>query len=191
MCTAMANGRRDALILSAHDFDRTPEHPEAALAEMASQPCDVVKLACKANTVVDALRMLECATILGREPAPRSQLAMGEAGLITRVLARKFGAFLTFASLETGKESAPGQVSIRDMRELYRWDAIREDTEVYGVIGCPVGHSMSPAMFNAAFTETDRNAVYLPLRVEAGYEAFEAFIDGVAPGRGWACAASA
>ena len=68
---------------------------------------------------------------------------MGETGVVSRVLAKKFGALLTFASLEAGKESAPGQVTVADMRSLYRWDAIRPNSEVYGVIGCPVAHSMS------------------------------------------------
>jgi 3-dehydroquinate dehydratase / shikimate dehydrogenase len=166
------------LILSQHDFQKTPDDLDAVLRLIAAEPCDVVKIACKANTIVDALHMLD-ALRSSSERRPTIALAMGEPGLITRVLAGKAGAFLTFASLEAGKESAPGQVSIRDMRELYRWEAVRPDTHVYGVIGCPVAHSMSPAMFNAAFTETGQNAVYLPIRVEAGCEAFAAFVDGV------------
>jgi len=48
---------------------------------------------------------------------------------------------------------------------------------VYGVIGCPVAHSMSPAIHNAAFAETDYNGVYLPLRIEPDYASFKAFVD--------------
>ena len=85
---------------------------------------------------------------------------MGETGIVTRVLAKKCGALLTFASLEAGKESAPGQVTLADTLELYRWDAIGSATKVYGVIGCPVGHSMRPAILNAAFADVNTNAVY-------------------------------
>ena len=76
---------------------------------------------------------------------------MGEHGLISRVLAKKFGAFLTFASLTKDTGTAPGQVTIDDMKNLYRWDAIGPATKVYGVVASPVMHSMSPAIHNAAF----------------------------------------
>jgi 3-dehydroquinate dehydratase/shikimate dehydrogenase len=41
---------------------------------------------------------------------------MGEGGLISRVLAKKFGAFLTFAALDDAGGTAPGQVSVADMK---------------------------------------------------------------------------
>lgn len=165
------------LILSRHDFEKTPADPAGMLDDIASEPCDVVKLATKAESTVDSLRMLDAL----RESAakrPTIALAMGEPGIMTRVLARKFGALLTFASLDTGKESAPGQVTMTDMLGLYRWNAIGPATAVYGVVGCPVGHSMSPAIFNAAFGEIGFDAVYLPMRIEPPYEAFAAFVDG-------------
>ncbi len=62
---------------------------------------------------------------------------MGEAGLISRVLAKKFGAFLTFASLDAESATAPGQVTIADMKNLYRWDAISPSTKVFGVVAHP------------------------------------------------------
>ncbi|MGQ9649520.1 MAG: shikimate dehydrogenase [Phycisphaerae bacterium] len=165
------------LILSRHDFEKTPDNLSSIIEDIAHEPCDVVKLATKAESIVDSLRVLDAL----RESAarrPTIALAMGEAGILTRVLARKLGAMLTFASLEAGKESAPGQVTATDMLGLYRWNSIGPATAVYGVIGCPVRHSMSPAIFNAAFTAVECDAVYLPLRVEPPYEAFAAFIDG-------------
>ena len=164
------------LILSRHDFEKTPPDLSNILEDIAREPCDVVKLATKAESIVDSLRVLDAL----RESAakrPTIALAMGEAGLLSRVLAGKFGALLTFASLETGQESAPGQVTIADMLGLYRYNSIGPATAVYGVIGCPIGHSMSPAIFNAAFGEIGCDAVYLPLRVEPPYEAFAAFVD--------------
>lgn len=165
------------LVLSRHDFRGTPPDVSAWIREMGSEPCEVLKVACKANRITDSLRVLDAL----HEWAPKRPtiaLAMGEAGLITRVLAKKFGAFLTFASLEAGKESAPGQLTISEMRNVYRWDKLDADTKVYGVIGCPVGHSMSPAMHNAAFEAVGHNGVYLPLLVEPDYASFAAFVDG-------------
>jgi 3-dehydroquinate dehydratase/shikimate dehydrogenase len=65
------------------------------------------------------------------------------------------------------------------MLALYRWRQIGAATRVFGVVGCPVGHSMSPAVHNAAFTAAGIDAVYLPLRVESGPEAFDRFIRAV------------
>ncbi|MBI4579828.1 MAG: type I 3-dehydroquinate dehydratase [Planctomycetes bacterium] len=175
---AAETGRpRRRLILSKHNFENTPFDLESTLSVLAREPAHVVKVACKANSVVDALRVLD-ALRTSAAIRPTIGLAMGEVGLMTRVLARKLGAFLTFASLDAGKESAPGQATLDDMRRLYRWDAIGPATQVYGVIGCPVAHSMSPAILNAAFGETAHDAVYLPFRVEPNYAAFAAFVDG-------------
>jgi len=167
---------RSKLILSKHDFERTPADLDAILAEIAREPAHVVKLACKAETITDSVRML-AALKNSAAIRPTIALSMSETGILTRVLAKKFGALLTFTSLETGKESAPGQLSISEMRSLYRWDALKANTKVYGVIGCPVAHSMSPAIHNTAFGEIRYNGIYLPLQVEPDYESFATFID--------------
>ena len=70
-------------------------------------------------------------------------LAMGEAGLPSRILAGKFGAFGTFAAMDADSASAPGQPTLAEFKNLYRWDAIGPDTKVYGVVASPVSHSMS------------------------------------------------
>ncbi|MHC4441842.1 MAG: shikimate dehydrogenase [Planctomycetota bacterium] len=165
------------LILSKHDFTGTPADVEAVFAELAHEPCHAIKVACQAETINDSLRMLAA---LKKFSAfrPTISLSMGETGILTRVLAGKFGGFLTFASLESGKESAPGQLSVSAMRSVYRWDSLNAGTLVYGVIGCPVAHSMSPAIHNAAFEAIGYDGVYLPLRVEPDYESLVGFIDG-------------
>ena len=185
---AQTDRPRRKLILSKHDFERTPTNLDTIFATLRGEPAHVVKLACKANRITDSLRMLD-ALRNARERASADPsvkggregiiaLSMGEAGILARVLAGKVGALLTFASLEAGKESAPGQLTLDQMRSLYRWDALRPDTKVYGVIGCPVAHSMSPAIMNAAFGTAGHNGVYLPMRVEPQYDDFAAFVGG-------------
>ncbi len=174
----MPSHRRPAirLILSKHDFESTPWDLPGLLSALAFEPADVVKIACKAETIMDSMRMLEALRSSAQE-RPTIALSMGETGLLTRILGRKFGAFLSFASLETGKESAPGQVSLAETRKLYRWNALGTETKIYGVIGCPVAHSMSPAIHNSAFNKTGYDGIYLPMRVEPEYKSFAAFVD--------------
>ncbi|MDH3585124.1 MAG: shikimate dehydrogenase, partial [Phycisphaerae bacterium] len=62
------------------------------------------------------------------------------------------------------------------MRNLYRWDAINGQTQVFGVIGDPVGHSLSPHVMNAGFDATGFNGVYLPLPIPPEYEHFKATV---------------
>jgi 3-dehydroquinate dehydratase/shikimate dehydrogenase len=167
-------GRFSRLILSSHDFTGRPDRLYNVLAELNASPADVAKIVWTARTVRDNIEAFE---ILLNKQKPTIALCMGEAGLISRVLAKKFGAFLSFATLPGEKGTAPGQISVTDMKRLYRWDAINPDTKVFGVVGSPVGHSMSPAIHNASFDETGFDGVYVPLLVNAGYESFKAFME--------------
>jgi 3-dehydroquinate dehydratase/shikimate dehydrogenase len=169
------------LILSSHDFAGRPDRLYNILADLNASPADVAKIVWTARTIRDNSEAFE---ILLHRQKPTIALCMGEAGIISRILAKKFGAFLTFASLSKEAETAPGQVSIDDMKRLYRWDAIGAQTKVYGVVGSPVMHSMSPAIHNAAFERVGHDGVYLPMLVNEGYESFKAFMEtflGFAP----------
>jgi len=165
------------LIVSFHDFSGRPPTLTRTYAEMAAGPGHIVKLAWMARSIRDNIEALE---ILQSRQKPTIALCMGEAGLISRVLAKKFGGFLTFAALEKGAESAPGQITIHEMKRLYRWDRIGPQTRVYGVVACPVAHSMSPAVHNAAFDAAGHDGVYLPMLVQPGYESFKAFMEDFA-----------
>jgi 3-dehydroquinate dehydratase/shikimate dehydrogenase len=99
---------------------------------------------------------------------------MGEPGLMSRILAPKFGAFLTFAALRDASATAPGQPTIRELLDLYRFRSINPATRVYGVIGWPVAHSRSPHVHNAGFEAVGHDAVYLPLPVPPEWEHFKA-----------------
>jgi 3-dehydroquinate dehydratase/shikimate dehydrogenase len=163
-------------ILSHHDFARCPEDLDRIAAELDGSDAAVNKVAFAGAGPEDALRALD---VLRRCRKPTLALAMGEHGLMSRILARKFGAFGTFAALAEGSESAPGQPTIEQFRRTYRWDSLGPGTTVYGVIGCPIAHSRSPAIQNAALAAAGLDAVYLPLRVEPGRENFTRFMDAL------------
>jgi hypothetical protein len=93
-------------------------------------------------------------------------IAMGEEGLISRVLSPRAGAAFTFASLSEGSETAPGQVSARSLLDIYRLEQIDQATRIFGVAGNPIAHSLSPLMHVTAFRRENVNAVMLPLKVK-------------------------
>jgi len=68
---------------------------------------------------------------------------------------------------------------VKQLKEIYRHDFIDGDTELFGVIADPVGHSLSPAIHNACFTEKNMNRLYLPLLVTQGWQGFDSFLHNV------------
>lgn len=58
--------------------------------------------------------------MLQRKDGPTIALAMGEKGQIVRLLAAKYGGYLTFAAMSAARASAPGQPTIQQMKSLYR-----------------------------------------------------------------------
>ncbi|MCC6285710.1 MAG: type I 3-dehydroquinate dehydratase [Phycisphaerales bacterium] len=156
---------RPALILSAHDFAGRPADLDRRLLKMRAEGgCRVLKVAFAARSPRDALAALD---VLAERDRPTIALAMGEAGLLSRVLAPKFGGFLTFAALRAGEASAPGQPTIDDLLRVYRFRSVSAGTRVYGVMGDPVAHSLSPHFHNAAFSAAGLDSVYLPLPTPA------------------------
>ena len=164
------------VIRSHHDLQKTPGDIDRIASALVRRPGDVAKVAFAAGGPEDACLALD---VLRAADGPAIAVAMGQAGLMSRILARKFGAFGTFAALGPGAASAPGQPTIDEFRKLYRWDSIGPATAVFGVIGCPVGHSMSPAVHNAAFSAAGFDGVYVPLLIQPGAENFSRFMDAV------------
>lgn len=162
------------VILSHHDFRGRPTELDDIVARINASDAEVCKIVFAAAGPEDALA---ACGILKSAKKPTIALAMGEHGVASRILARKFGAFATFAASQAGAESAPGQLTVEEMKRLYRWEAVGCETGVYGVIGCPLAHSMSPAIHNAAFAAAGIDAVYVPLRIEPGAENFNRFLD--------------
>jgi 3-dehydroquinate dehydratase/shikimate dehydrogenase len=169
------------VIVSAHDFKGRPDRLYNLVDEMNRAPASVNKIVWTARSIRDNLEAFE---LLKTRQKPTIALCMGEAGLVSRVLAKKFGGFLSFASLDETSGTAPGQISLSDMKRLYRWDAISPSTKVYGVVGSPIMHSMSPAIHNAGFDAIGHDGVYLPMLVEPGWESFKAFMETFVPFEG-------
>jgi len=154
-----------ALLISFHDFTRTKGLENAAGRIEAFEP-DFVKVVSTARTLADnlaVLRLIEDRSLAAHVVG----IAMGEEGLLSRVLSPRAGAAFTFAAAAEGAETAPGQVSARTLLDLYRIDQLDQATRIFGVAGNPIGHSLSPLMHNTAFRRENVNAIMLPLKVKS------------------------
>nr|BAI40147.1 dehydroquinate dehydratase/shikimate:NADP oxidoreductase [Diospyros kaki] len=157
--------KRPKVIVSSHNYENTPSAEEIGniAARIQATGADIVKIATTALDITDSARILQ---LIAHSQVPTIGLAMGERGLISRILCAKFGGFLTFGALESGIHSAPGQPTLRDLLDLYNFRQIEPDTKVHGVIGNPIGHSKSPHLYNTAFKKAAFNGIYLPLLVD-------------------------
>jgi len=154
-----------ALLVSFHDFTRTRSLEQAADRIEAFKP-DFVKVVSTARSLADnlaVLRLIEDRSLSAHVVG----IAMGEEGILSRVLGPRAGAVFTFASFSDGTETAPGQASARTLRDLYRVEQLDQATRVFGVAGNPIAHSLSPLMHNVAFRRENVNAIMLPLKVRA------------------------
>jgi 3-dehydroquinate dehydratase / shikimate dehydrogenase len=152
----LGEGRR---IASAHFFRRSPKNVRRVIAELGRGKPDAVKIAVQCDSLGRSIEVLR--TARGRKDL--IVVPMGDVAQPARVLALREGSALAYAPVENA--TAPGQVTLHEMKDLYRADKLRRATRVYGVIGSPIGHSLSPVLQNAGFQARRMDAVFLPFLV--------------------------
>lgn len=149
-------------IISFHDFSETPANLEELHDAMAEEDADIVKIATMANSFEDCIRMME---LVKNAKVPTIGICMGEIGTVTRLMANRLGSPFTYATFAGGRKMAPGLLDWKEMQELYRYQEIDDETEIFGVVADPVAHSYSPLIHNRAFFDQNLNARYFPFRV--------------------------
>jgi len=156
-----ARGGR-GVVVSAHDVAGIPADLPGQLAAMRASGAQVVKMAVTPARLSDCVPLLD----IGAREARNGGLVlvgMGDYGLVTRVLAGRFGSMWTYA----GSLCEIGQLSVESLVGTYRFRSIDQDTDVYGLAARSIAHSVSPSMHNAAFSEAGINAVYVPMAAES------------------------
>ncbi|CAI7838809.1 unnamed protein product [Closterium sp. NIES-54] len=153
------------VIVSSHNYNVTPplEELRALVARIEAAGADIVKFATTATDITDNARVFQ---ILKEAQRPTIALVMGPKGLISRLLAPKFNAFLTFGAITPGAESAPGQPTVAELAGTYRLAGVGPETHVFGLVGNPVGHSKGPVLHNAALRHVGYDGVYVPFLVD-------------------------
>ncbi len=184
------------VICSYHDFEGVPDNLFEIYERLKATEVDIIKIAVQADDITDTIavwkllkKSMSEKEILKSDKTKKKinflsvnklglpiyqpnsvqeiiPIAMGEAGKWTRILGLAHGAFMTYASLDAGKETASGQIGAQDLIETYRVKELDEQTEIYGIVGNPVAQSLSPFMHNAAFKFYNLNAVYIPFEVK-------------------------
>ncbi len=170
-----ALGGKARLLISYHNFRETPQRLERVKARLERAGGDAIKIAAHAGTYGDVCRLLDFARTSRRSVV----VPMGDVAAAARIVALRGGTALAYAPVNAA--TAPGQTGLSAMKEIYRAEKIDRRTSVYGVIGDPVAHSLSPQMQNAGFAARRMNAVYVPFLVRRGARGLRDFLGAIGP----------
>ncbi|KAK8693868.1 hypothetical protein V6N13_071435 [Hibiscus sabdariffa] len=140
------------------------------IACMQATGADVIKLDVCVDYITDLAPIF---TLLTHCQVPLIAVAVGSKGLISQLLAPKFGGFLVYGTL--GGKPVPGLPSLLSLRQVYRLEHVNMDTKVFGVISNPVAHSKGPILHNPTFRHMGYNGIYVPLLVDDIEEFFETY----------------
>jgi 3-dehydroquinate dehydratase/shikimate dehydrogenase len=152
-------------IVSFHDMRQVPKDLDKIYETMCGQDADVIKIAVTAVQPSDNLRVLE---LIKNAPRPTVALCMGDLGTCSRVLCGRQGAPFTYGAFNKERSVAPGILSHDELTSVYQFESLSPRAAVFGVIGDPVAHSLSPLIHNRAFRKLGKEAVYVPFRVPRG-----------------------
>jgi 3-dehydroquinate dehydratase / shikimate dehydrogenase len=164
------------VIVSHHDFSGVPNDLEQVYERLARTPAAVLKIAVHANDILDCVRIFNLLDRAGSDGKELIAIAMGNAGIATRILGPSRGSFLTYGALDDQGATAPGQVNARNLRSLYHVDNINDETMICGLVGLPVIHSVSPHIHNAAFVTEEVSGVYIPFEVKDARQFFKRMV---------------
>lgn len=116
-----------SVIVSHHDFNGTPEFSRMVEIVDREIKCgaDVWKIATVANSLTDCLNVLRLLKLF--KSTPGIALAMGSYGLLSRIVSPLLSGFLTYASVKRGCESAPGQLTVNELLEIYELMGVKVD----------------------------------------------------------------
>ena len=154
------------LICSHHNFNETPADLNIVLQAMLNPYSHIYKIAAKANCAIDMLRMLEF--IKNHHTKYKiAGMSMGEFGSATRIIAPIIGSELTYASLSDNHATAPGQLTLQELNEIFHYRKLNQQTHIYALLGDPVDKSVGHLWHNQAFQMQNRNAVYIKMHVLA------------------------
>ena len=157
----LKRGGRTRRILSCHLLETTPPDLPALYRRIRSVADGaLLKIVTFADAPTDNLRMRDL--LRSVEPGSLIAFCMGPKGVASRILAAHWGSAALFAPARGGEATASGQVSLEDLFDLYRWNTIDAETRLLGVVGSPIGHSLSPRLHNVALGALGLNFRYLP-----------------------------
>lgn len=152
-------------IVSYHNFKEVPVDLHALYKQMHEADADLIKIACMPQQIEDVMCVLE---LLRFARKPTIAMCMGEMGAPSRLLQCVLGAPFTYAGLNPERLPAPGMFTVGQLQNIYAVRRLNKETRIFGVVGDPIGHSLSPIVHNIGMRKLGINGLYLPFLVPEG-----------------------
>lgn len=161
-------------IISYHNMETVPENLPGLHRDMSKKNPHFIKIAVTPKTVDEMYKFLkfiqnkneETKKMHGEKAIRVVGICMGEMGKAARILSKRFDMPYTYATFSEDRIIAPGLMVYKDLLGLYHYDQIDKETAVFGIIGNPLGHSLSPLVHNRSFIDHKINAVYVPFQID-------------------------
>jgi 3-dehydroquinate dehydratase/shikimate dehydrogenase len=162
---ARAYGTR--IIRSTHDLSGTPVEIAKKLLGLRRYGDEIVKGAFTIKSIGDVRRLHQASVELSG--VEKILVGMGDLGRPTRILAERFGSWLTFTSPADNngepagfQQAAPGHFDPETLVKNYRFRGITASTKLYAMAGKRVETVKTPAFFNSVFEHENIDAAYIP-----------------------------
>ena len=144
-------------------LDRPEDDIDSVFSEAATHHADVVKFTWPTPTMDDAWPLLRA--VSGKRRLPIVGIGLGRADLTFSLLGRKYGTPWIYAALERGMETYPGQATVFELDETYRWRDIDRETIFVGIAGFGRAQEITTRIMNAGMREIGKNVRCLPIEV--------------------------
>ncbi|MCE2983889.1 MAG: 3-phosphoshikimate 1-carboxyvinyltransferase [Parachlamydia sp.] len=152
-------------ILSWHERGQAPFCLDACIERLLSLPGHYYKLAVPVSSAVEGLALLNKAKQINQRKSCLCLIGLGKEGDCTRVLSPLSGQPFTFAALKEGIETAPGQIPLQTMVDVYHFKRLTQATALFGLVGDPVVQSVSHITHNAVLRHFERDGIYYKFTV--------------------------
>ncbi|MFI5253571.1 MAG: type I 3-dehydroquinate dehydratase [Bacteroidota bacterium] len=149
------------LIISHHNMEKTPQNLKTIYNNIKKTKPDIIKIAARARTISDNIKFFDLLSLARKDKRQLSALCMGEYGQISRILSGMFGSAIIYASKDDSTPTAPGQISIDELQNVFHVSKLDASTNVFGLVGNPVNQSKGIYYHNAVFQKKGVNAVYV------------------------------
>ena len=152
-------------VVSHTSLDRPLADIESVIDEAVSAKADIIKFTWPTQTLEAAWPLL--AAVSQKRSLPVVGLGIGRGGLSFSLLGRKYGSPWIYAALEKGMEAFPGQPTVGDLDDIYRWRKIGPKTRFFGIAGVGTFEQHLSRVLNTAFDQLNMETRCLPFDVKS------------------------
>ena len=152
------------LIISHHDFTKTPHDLDVILQKMQMCAAHHYKIAVHSENSLDTLRLLTWAKDGHKKIIP---ISMGKHGQCSRILGPIVGSPICYATIDEKLVTAPGQLTAKTLSDVYRYHTLNPNSLLWGLIGDPIDSSTSDIIHNHMFKKIGIDGVYIKMQLSA------------------------